>query len=52
MIEECKKIVPALVEIKPRHQAACIRISPEHPHIEANEAAGLGVVGEGTPVKA
>jgi oligopeptide transport system ATP-binding protein len=52
MIEECKKIVPALVEIKPRHQAACIRISPEHPHIEANQAAGLGVVGEGIRVKA
>ncbi|QQS41343.1 MAG: ATP-binding cassette domain-containing protein [Acidobacteriota bacterium] len=33
-IEECKKIEPQLVEIKPRHFAACIRISPEHPRIE------------------
>lgn len=50
MIEECKRLVPALVEIKPRHQAACIRISPEHPNIDENEAQGLGVVGEGNPV--
>jgi oligopeptide/dipeptide ABC transporter ATP-binding protein len=49
-IEECKQIEPALVEIKPQHFAACIRISPEHPNIEANEAASLGVVGEGTGV--
>jgi oligopeptide transport system ATP-binding protein len=44
-IEECKSIVPQLVEIKPRHRAACIRISPEHPQIAENAAAGLGVVG-------
>jgi oligopeptide transport system ATP-binding protein len=50
-IAECSQIVPALVEIKPRHQAACIRISPEHPHIAENEAKGLGVVGEGTPAR-
>jgi oligopeptide transport system ATP-binding protein len=50
-IEECSKIVPALAEIKPKHFAACIRISPEHPQIEENEAAGLRVVGEGTPVR-
>jgi oligopeptide/dipeptide ABC transporter ATP-binding protein len=49
-IAECAQIEPALVEIKPRHQAACIRISPEYPNIEANEAASLGVVGEGVPV--
>ncbi len=36
MIEECKRQVPQLVEIKPRHFAACIRISPEKPHIEVN----------------
>lgn len=35
-IEDCKKIEPKLVEIKPRHHAACIRISPERPHIEEN----------------
>jgi oligopeptide transport system ATP-binding protein len=45
-IAECKSNVPDLVEIKPLHFAACIRISPEHPDIDANEAAGLGVVGE------
>lgn len=45
-IAECKSNVPKLVEIKPLHFAACIRISPEHPDIDANEAAGLGVVGE------
>ncbi|MDQ4121974.1 MAG: ATP-binding cassette domain-containing protein [Acidobacteriota bacterium] len=33
-IEQCKEVVPKLVEIKPRHFAACIRISPEQPHIE------------------
>ncbi len=49
-IAECKQIVPALAEIKPKHFAACIRISNEHPQIEQNHAQGLGVVGEGTPV--
>ena len=33
-IAECKEVVPQLVEIKPRHFAACIRISPAQPHIE------------------
>ncbi len=42
-IAECKQIVPRLVEIKPRHYAACIRISPEHPDIKENGAAGRGV---------
>ena len=46
-IDECKQIVPALVEIKPRHYAACIRINSEDPHIEHNE--GKGVIG--TPAK-
>ena len=27
-------VVPQLVEIKPAHFAACIRISPDQPHIE------------------
>ncbi len=35
-IEDCKRIEPELVEIKPNHYAACIRISPENPHIEEN----------------
>jgi oligopeptide transport system ATP-binding protein len=47
-IEDCKRIEPSLVEIKREQFAACIRISPEHPHIEENERAGLGVVGKGT----
>ena len=37
-IDDCKKIEPELVEIKPRHYAACIRISPENPNIEENVA--------------
>ncbi|CAN5851147.1 dipeptide ABC transporter ATP-binding protein [soil metagenome] len=44
MIEDCKRIVPQLVEIKPNHFAACIRISPEHPHIEENVEKGLNVI--------
>ena len=34
MIEACKQVVPPLVEIKPNHFAACIRISPDEPDIE------------------
>jgi oligopeptide transport system ATP-binding protein len=33
-IDACKEVVPQLVEIKPAHFAACIRISPDQPHIE------------------
>ena len=33
-IDACKEVVPQLVEIKPAHFAACIRISPSQPHIE------------------
>src|SRR5688500_5064153 len=43
-IEVCKTVVPPLVEIKPNHCAACIRISPEQPQIESvapGEAPGL-----------
>lgn len=43
-IDECSRIDPQLVEIKPKHTAACIRINPEHPHIEQNVAAGLGAL--------
>ena len=45
VIEDCKRIVPQLVEIKPRHFAACIRISPEKPQIEKNAAENSGAVG-------
>jgi oligopeptide transport system ATP-binding protein len=38
-IDVCKEVVPQLVEIKPLHFAACIRISPAQPHIE-NVAPG------------
>jgi hypothetical protein len=44
MIEACKSIVPPLVEIKPTHFAACIRISPAQPDIEKvapGDAPGL-----------
>ena len=47
-IEACKQRVPALAEIKPGHLAACIRINPEHPHIEKN--TGMGDIGAGRPV--
>ncbi len=43
-IAECKQIVPQLVEIKPKHFAACIRISAEKAYIEENAAQDLGVV--------
>jgi oligopeptide transport system ATP-binding protein len=33
-IDECRKIEPELVQIKPHHLAACIRISPDQPDIE------------------
>jgi oligopeptide transport system ATP-binding protein len=32
-IEACANATPELVEIKPRHFAACARINPESPHI-------------------
>ena len=43
-IAACREVVPPLVEIKPNHFAACIRISPEQPDIEKvapGEAPGL-----------
>lgn len=44
MIETCKQIVPPLVEVKPNHFAACIRISSGQPDIEKvapGDAPGL-----------
>jgi oligopeptide transport system ATP-binding protein len=49
-IEDCKRIVPALAEIKPTHFAACIRINTDNPDIEENNKRALGAIGEGTPV--
>ncbi|MEO7672905.1 MAG: oligopeptide/dipeptide ABC transporter ATP-binding protein, partial [Pyrinomonadaceae bacterium] len=44
-IDACKSTVPPLFEIKPSHQAACIRINAEHPNIEENAASNLGAIG-------
>jgi oligopeptide transport system ATP-binding protein len=44
-IEACKTRPPSLVEIKPLHFSACIRINAERPNIEANVADGLGAIG-------
>jgi oligopeptide transport system ATP-binding protein len=33
-VEACRDVEPQLVQIKPGHFAACIRISPEQPNIE------------------
>jgi len=44
-IEACADVEPELVQIKPNHLAACIRISPEYPDIERvtpGAAPGLG----------
>ena len=43
-IEDCSDVEPALVQIKPNHFAACIRISPDEPDIERvapGDAPGL-----------
>lgn len=48
VIEACKEVVPPLVEIRPNHFAACIRISPDQPRIEdvaPNGAPGLSEYG-------
>jgi oligopeptide/dipeptide ABC transporter ATP-binding protein len=44
-IDECRSLIPQLVEIKPRHRAACIRINAKNPDIEANAKADLRVIG-------
>jgi len=47
-IAKCSAVTPQLVEIKPRHSAACILINADHPDIEANAAANRGVIGNGS----
>ena len=44
-IDACKTISPQLVEIEPRHFAACVRINSDHPNIDENAASGLGAIG-------
>jgi oligopeptide transport system ATP-binding protein len=45
-IAACRDVDPPLVEIRPGHQAACIRISPEEPDIDKVSAgAAPGLVG-------
>ena len=44
-IAECSQIVPQLVEIKPAHFAACIRINAEKPYIDENAKEDLGAIG-------
>ena len=44
-IADCSRVTPKLVEIRPKHFAACIRIDKDHPDIVANDANGLGAVG-------
>src|SRR6266508_6688141 len=44
VVQACKEVVPPLVEVKPHHFAACIRISPDQPDIEKvapGQAPGL-----------
>ncbi len=33
-VDECQRVVPQLVEIKPAHFVSCIRISPDNPDID------------------
>lgn len=40
-IDECSRIVPQIVEIKPGHFAACIRINSENPDIKENASRGM-----------
>ena len=44
VIDACRHVEPQLIEIEPRHQVACIRISPAQPNIEQvapGDAPGL-----------
>jgi oligopeptide transport system ATP-binding protein len=49
-IEACREIEPQLAQIRPNHFAACIRISPEEPDIDAvAPGAAPGLLGRPTP---
>jgi oligopeptide transport system ATP-binding protein len=41
-VAACAQLKPVLREIRPEHYAACIRVSPERPHIEEVAADGKG----------
>lgn len=43
-IEDCKETIPRLLEIKPKHFAACIRINRENPDVASNAANGLKAI--------
>lgn len=46
-VAACSQVEPALVEIQPRHYAACIRISPDQPDIDRVPAGATpGIVPE------
>jgi len=46
-IDVCREIEPQLVQIKPNHFAACIRISPEEPYIDrVSPGAAPGLVAQ------
>jgi oligopeptide transport system ATP-binding protein len=51
-VEACRRIEPPLVEIKPGHVAACIRIDPEHPDIDQVPPGATFVNGSTVPLKA
>jgi oligopeptide/dipeptide ABC transporter ATP-binding protein len=42
-IEECSKVMPVLREIRPKHWAACIRIGPDEPDIDAAVQKGMRI---------
>ena len=42
-IEECSTIVPVLSEMRPGHWAACIRIGPDEPNIDAAVRKGIRI---------
>ena len=52
MVPACREVVPQLVEIKPGHFAACIRISPGQPHIENVPAGATPGLASGIPLQA
>lgn len=52
-VDVCGEIEPQLVEIKPDHFAACIRISPDEPDIErVSPGAAPGLKGHPVSAKA